>query len=105
MGTNKGSFSKEASKFQPPSSLPPPVTGLLPIPNLKKKRKEQEVEEGVVRQEAKKQKMAQDKGRASSVESREDLGVAKVRHQHHTRALRLELDGATISWNSTIREF
>ena len=44
---------------------------MLPIPNLKKKRKEQEVEKGeVVHLEAKKQKMAQDKGRASSVESR-----------------------------------
>ena len=37
----------------------------------------------VVRQETKKQKMAQDKGWATSVESREDLGVAKVHQQHH----------------------
>ena len=87
-GRNKGSSSKEAPKSQPPSSLPPPsvpVTGLLPIPNLKKKRKEQEMEEGeVVCQETKKQKMAQDKERASSVESKEDPGVAEVRQQHHT---------------------
>ena len=34
---NKGLSSKEALKFQPPSSLPPPITSLLPIPNLKKK--------------------------------------------------------------------
>ena len=49
--------------------------------------------------------MAQDKGWASSVESKEDPGVAKVRQQLHTWALRLELDGVAISWNSTIREF
>ena len=79
VGRNKGSSSKEAPKSQPPSSLPPLVTSLLLIPNLKKKMKEQEVEEGeVVRQETKKQKMAQDKGRATSVESREDPGVAEV---------------------------
>ena len=108
-GRNKGSSSKEAPKSQPPSSLPPPpppVTGLLPIPNLKKKRKEQKVEEGkVVLQETKKQKIALDKGRATSVESREDPGVAEVRQQHYTWASRLELDEAAIPWNSSIREF
>ena len=52
---NKRLSSKEALKFQPPTSLPPPVTSLLPIPNLKKKRKEQEMKEGkVVHQETKK---------------------------------------------------
>ena len=47
-GRNKGSSSKEALKSQPLSTLPPllpPTTSLLPIPNLKKKRKEQEVKE------------------------------------------------------------
>ena len=57
-GRSKGSFSKEAPKSQPPSSLPlphPPVTGLLPIPNLKKKSKKQEFEEGEeIHQETKK---------------------------------------------------
>ena len=46
MRRNKGSSSKEAPKFQPPSSLPPPVTSLLPIPNLKKKKKEGAGNEG-----------------------------------------------------------
>ena len=59
----------------------------------------------VVHQETKKQKMAQDKGWATSVDSREDLGVAKVHQQYHIWALRLELDGAAIPWNSFIREF
>ena len=55
------------------------------------------MEEGeVVPQETKKQKMAQDKGQATSVESREDPSVAEVRQQHHTWASRLELDGVAI---------
>ena len=49
---NKGSSSKEVPKSQAPANLPPPLPppittlGLLLIPNLKKKMKEQEVEEG-----------------------------------------------------------
>ena len=49
---NKGSSSKEVPKSQAPTNLPPPLPppittlGLLLIPNLKKKMKEQEVEEG-----------------------------------------------------------
>ena len=39
------------------------------------------------------------------MESREDLGVAEVRQQHHIWALRLELDGVAIPWNSFIRVF
>ena len=52
-GRNKGSSSKEASKTQlPPNppilSLPFPL-GLLPDPNLqKKKRKEKDIEEGEI---------------------------------------------------------
>ena len=48
---NKGFTSKHVPKSQIPSSLPFPPTidlSLLPIPNLKKKRKEQELEEGKV---------------------------------------------------------
>ena len=49
--------------------------------------------------------MAKDKGRASSLESREDQNVAEVCHQNPAWALLLELDEAAIPWNSTIREF
>ena len=50
---NKESASKEVPKTQVPLNLPPsplPVTtvGLLPNPDLKRKRKVQEVEEGEV---------------------------------------------------------
>lgn len=78
------------------------------MPNLKKKRKEKEVvKKGEVasQKEPKQQKMAKDKGRASSVESKEDQSVAEVRHQHPSWAPQLELDGAAIPWSSTIREF
>ena len=82
-GRFKGSSSKKALKSKPLPTIPPPppTIGLLPMPNLKKKRKEQEMEEGeVVRQkEAKQQKMAQDKGLASSIKSREDPSMAEVR--------------------------
>ena len=53
-GRNKGSSSKEVPKSQVvdnlPLSPPHPITslGLIPLPNLKKKRKEQELEEGEV---------------------------------------------------------
>ena len=46
---NKGRSSKEAPKTQPPVvPLPPPPTdlGLLAMPNLKKRRPDQELEEG-----------------------------------------------------------
>ena len=49
--------------------------------------------------------MAQDKGWAFLVESREDPSVAEVHKQHHTWAPWLELDRAAIPWNSSIREF
>ena len=43
--------------------------------------------------------------RASSVESREKQDVAEMHHQDPAWAPRLELDGAAIPRNSTIRKF
>ena len=81
---NKGSSSKEVPKTQVPPSLSPhplPVTtmGLLPNPNLKRKRKLQEVEEGEVipLKGVKQPKNVKDK-RAPSVESREKFSGAEV---------------------------
>ena len=52
VGRKKGSTSKDTPKSQPlPSLLPPPlipITSLLAIPNLKKKRKEKKTKEGEV---------------------------------------------------------
>ena len=74
---NKGGLSKEIPKSQVSANLPPPlpITTVepLPCPDLKKKRKVQEVEEGeVVPSKGSKQpKNARDR-QASSVDSRED---------------------------------
>ena len=85
----KGLASKDALKFQPLPALPPspfpPAVSLLPIPYLKKKRKEKEkeiTEEGevILHEEPKQQKTAKDRGRASSIESREAKHSAYVRH-------------------------
>ena len=45
------------------------------------------------------------KGRGSSVESKEDQNMAEIRLQNPVWDLQLELDRATIPWNSTITEF
>ena len=82
--------------------LPPPLFLQLacsPLPNLKKKMKEKEkeiVEEGEVvpQKEPKQQKMAKNRGPASTVESREAKHSANVRHP--TWNPRLELDGTTV---------
>ena len=53
---------------------------------------------------SKQQKTAKDK-RTSYVESREDPSRAEVCRQQHTWALRLELDGTGIPWDTSIQEF
>ena len=68
--------------------------------------KEKEIiEEGEVvpQKEPKQQKMAKNRGPASTVESREAKPSANVRHP--TWNPRLELDGTTVPWSSSIREF
>ena len=97
---------KDVPGTQPLPDLPlPPTTGLLPIPNLKKKRKEKKTEEGeiVPLKYPKQQKIARDRGWASSVDNKEAEHSADVRHP--TWNPKLELDGAALPWNSSIREF
>ena len=86
---NKGSTSKEVPKTQVPPNLPTPpplvaVEGLLPCPDLKKKRKAQEGEEGEIipPNGAKQPKNVKDK-RAPSVEIKEETG-AKARRGPRT---------------------
>ena len=100
---NKGLSSKEVPKSQDPANLPPPLPpptttlGLLPIPNLMKKSKDQEVEEGemVPQKRAKQEKTVKDK-RASFVDSGEEPSGAEVHQQQCIWASRLELDGTPI---------
>ena len=105
---NKGSTSKDVPKTQVPLSLPPPpflvtMVGLLLNPDLKRKRKVQEVKEGEVipPKGAKQPKNVKDK-RAPSIESHEESSSAEVRRGVCTWAPRLELDGAPIPWDATI---
>ena len=112
---NKGSISQEVPKSQIPPNLPPsppsPTTdlGMLPIPNLKKKRKDQVLEEGdvILQKRARQQKTIKDPkdGKATSMDSREEPSGAEVCIQQCTWSLWLEVDGATIPWNSSIKEF
>ena len=98
-----------SSTFPPPPPLPPTDLRLHAIPNLKKKRPVQELEEGEVAPQkgTKQQKMAKDPRdkRATSVDSREEQIGADARLQYHTWSPRLEVDGATIPWNASVREF
>ena len=92
-GRNKGSSPKEALKSPLPPLPPTTTVGLLPNPNLQKKRKEQVLEEGEVahQKEAKQQKTAKDKW-ASFMDSKEE----EVRQQQCTWAPRLKLNDTPI---------
>jgi len=86
-GRNKGSSSKEAPKTQLPPNPPlPPLPSplsLLPDLNLqKKKRKENDIEEGEIAplRGPKQQKTTKDRPRETSVESREAKHSANVCH-------------------------
>ena len=103
---NKGGSSKKAPKTQPPVIPPPPPStdlGLLAMPNLKKRRPDQELEEGelVPQKENKQQKMAKDlrDRRGPSVDSRDET---EVRRPQRPWALRLEMDGAAIPYDASI---
>ena len=79
---NKGSTLKDVPKTQVPASLPPspppPITTveLLPNPDLKKKRKVLEAEEGeVIPQKGTKQPMNTKDKWAPFAESKEETGI------------------------------
>ena len=82
---NKWGSSKEAPKTQPPViPLCPPFTdlGLLPMPNLKKRRPDHELEKGELahRKDNKQQKMAKDPRdkRGAFVDSRDEAEVCRL---------------------------
>ena len=107
----KGSVPKDASGSQPPLALlPPPSPTINPfaVTNLKKKMKKKELAEKgelVPQKKPKQQKTAKGQGRASSVKSKEDHTVAEVCPQNPVWKPWLELEGAAILRNSSIREF
>ena len=77
------------------------------MPNLKRKRPVEELEEGEVgREKAKHQKKDKEtkepkEKRTRSVDSRDE---AAIRREQRTWSPRLELDGAPISWDATLWE-
>ena len=108
----KGGPSKDVPKTQlPPNPTLPPLPsplGLLLDPNLqKRKRKGKEIEEGdfAPSNDSKQQKTNRERQRKTSVESREDSLGAEVHRPQHTWSLRLELDGAPIPQDASIRNF
>ena len=86
-------------------SPPPPPTdlGLLAMPNLKKGRPDQKLEEGELapQKENKQQKINKDlkEKRGNSIDSR---GKVEVRQPQLPWALRLEMDGAAIPYDASI---
>ena len=73
------------------------------MPNLKKRRPNQELEEGelVPRKENKQQKMTKDP-KDKSGNSVDSKGEVEVRRPQGTWAPRLEMDGATIPYDASI---
>ena len=77
--------------------------------DLKKKRPIQEIEEGelLLQKGTKQQKTTKDPKdrRSSSVDCREEQNPTEVRLQQRAWSPRLEVDGAAIPWNASVREY
>ena len=106
LAKNKGGSFKEAPKTQPPeipAPSPPTDPGLLAMPNLKKRRPNQGLEEGelIPQKENKQQKTTKDlrDKRGSSVDSRDEV---EVRWPQQPWASWLEMDGAAIPYDASI---
>ena len=106
---NKGQSSKDSPKEQPSAKLPPPLPPstdptLQLLPNLRRKRLVEELEEGEVSPEkAKQQKKGKEpkEKRTRFVDSREE---ATIKREQRIWSPRLELEGAPISWDATLWE-
>ena len=103
---NKGGSSKEAPKTQPPVIPPPPPPidlGLLAMPKLKKRRPDQELEEGKLapQKENKQQKVTKDprEKRGNSIDTR---GEVEVCQPQRLWAPQLEMDGTAIPYDALI---
>ena len=111
LGERRGP-SKDVPKTQlPPNPTLPPLPsplGLLPDPNLqKRKRKGKEIEEGEFSplKDPKQQKTNRERQMKTLMESREDFMGAEVRRPQRTWSFRLELDGAPIPWDASVQDF
>ena len=114
-GRNKAPSPQEASKSKPPVNPPPPSPqlpvdlGLKLNPDLRRKRHTEAPEESEVGSPkgSKQQRQSQDQRirRSGSVHSREKLPVAQVRRPTRTWSPKLEVDGAPIAWDASLRHY
>ena len=114
-GRNKAPAPQEANKFKPPVNPPPPPPqlpanlGLKPIPELRKKRHSEALEEGEVGppKGSKQQRQSHDQRtrRSDSVDNRKKLPVAQVRRPTRIWSPKLEVDSVPIAWDSSIRHY
>ena len=112
-GRNKVSTPQEANKSKSPVNPPPPPPqlptdlGLKPVSELKRKRQHEIPNEGKIGPSKgnKQQKVAQDQRntRSSFVESREGPLATDVRRTPRIWSPKLELDGAPLAWDTSVR--
>ena len=105
----------EVNKSKPPVNPLPPFPqffadlGLKPNPELRRKRQHEVPEEGeiVPSKGSKQQKVTQDQRskRSSFVESREDPFTTHVCCTPRIWSPKLELDGVSIAWDTSIRNY
>ena len=112
---NKVSTLQEANKSKPLVNPPPPSPqlptdlGLKPVPELRRKRQHEVLDEGKIGPSKgnKQQKVAQDQRnkRSSSVESREGPLSTDVRRTPRIWSPKLELDDVPLAWDTSIRNY
>ena len=113
-GRNKVPSPQEKSKSKSPVNPPPPLQlptdlGLKPNLDLRRKRYTEALEEGEIgpSKGSKQQRQSQDQRsrRSGSIDSREELLVAQVRRPTRTWFPKLEVDGASIAWDASLRHY
>ena len=114
-GRNKVSTPQEANKSKSPMNPPPPPPqlptdlGLKPVPELRRKRQHEVLDEGEIGPSKgnKQQKVTQDQWskRSSSVESREGPFAADVHRAPRIWPPKLALDGAPFAWETLVRNY
>ena len=113
-GRNKAPFPQEKSKSKPPvnPSPPPQLPANLELksnPDLRRKRYIEAPEEGEVGPSKGSKQLRQSQNqrsmRSGSVDSREELPVAQVCRPTRTWSPKLEVDGAPIAWDASLRHY
>ena len=114
-GRNKVSTLQEANKSKPLVNPPPPSPqlpadlGLKPVPELRRKRQHEVLDEGKIGPSKgnKQQKVAQDQRnkRSSSVKSREGPLATDMCRTPRIWSPKLELDDVPLAWDTSIRNY